>query len=87
MHCAHGRARHLAFSATTPYVARGSAQQPNLVQLYFTRSIRESSKRTATVVGNTLQPYKVRLLRAAARYIGGRGGEGQMALPDHARSA
>ena len=27
--------RHLALSATPPYVARGSAQQPNLVLLYI----------------------------------------------------
>ena len=34
-----------------------------------------------------LQLYKVRLLRAAARYLRGRGGEGHMAVSDHARSA
>ena len=33
-----------------------------------------------------IQLYKVQLLRAAARYLGGRGGEGPMAVPDCMRA-
>ena len=33
-----------------------------------------------------LLEYKVQLLRAAARYLGGRGGEGPMAVPDCMRA-